>query len=134
MLRIKNLSCFLVLSIVLLISGCTRSIVVPVDRVVIQIETQVVAVEPPRRPDQIGKADFARFEIITQTNIQDILEAVDNGEKAPLNHVALPYNDYLNMANWMEKIEAYIKQSEKYFDTVDAEYKRINSKKLEKKQ
>lgn len=134
MWQTKSLNFSLVLLTALLISGCSRSALEPVERIVTKTETQVIAVEPPRRPNQIGKTDFARFEVITQTNIEKILDDIEKGNKEPLNHVAIPYLDYLNMGVWMEKIEAYIKQAEEYFDTVDEEYKRVQDNKLEKKQ
>ena len=36
--------------------------------------------EPPQKPGQITKADFARFELVTQGNIHKILEAIKGGE------------------------------------------------------
>ena len=38
---------------------------------------------------------------------------------APLNHMCLPYQDYLTMGQWMKDILRYIKQAEVYMDSVE---------------
>lgn len=85
---------------------------------------------PPQKPGQIRKADFARFEIITQANIHSILEEVEEGKRPPLNFVALPYQDYLILASWMEDIERYILQAEIYFKEIDRRWDEFTSRSL----
>jgi len=84
--------------------------------------------EPPRKPAQIAEYNFDVFEIITQTNIKAILKDIGKGDKEPLNHVCLPYTDYLSLAKWMDNIEAYQQQSEKYFKQVEDAYSRVENK------
>ncbi len=78
--------------------------------------------EPSQKPRQIPEADFARFEIVTQGNINGILEDIENGKRDDLNGVYLGYNDYLTLAGWMENIEAYIREAEAYFAEADNRY------------
>ena len=63
---------------------------------------------PGNLPDPIHARDFDDFEIITQANIHSVIEQVENGEREPLNHVAIPYTSYLEMALWMKSVEQYI--------------------------
>lgn len=96
-------------------------------------QTEVIHLtpEPPRKPDEIPVFNFSNFEIITQVNIDQIVEAVEKGEREPLNHVALPYNDYLTLAAWMERIELYIKQAEVYFDLTEKRYDQLKTRGVE---
>jgi hypothetical protein len=124
--RTKSRGFWLALSIVPLTAACMSSERLPVEpRVLTVTETKIVVPEPPRRPDQIAGADFARFEVITHANISQILEDVESGKRDPLNHVALNYQDYLTLAAWMADIERYIKQSEAYFSEVERQRKEI---------
>lgn len=81
--------------------------------------------EPPRKPDQIAEIDFAKWEVITQLNIGVILEQIENGDREPLNHMALPYNYYLDMATFMKAVENYLIAAEQYFKDVEGDYNRI---------
>lgn len=71
--------------------------------------------------------EFNNFEVITQTNIEKILNAVEKGEREPLNHVCLPYTDYLNLATWMKAIENNVISAEQYFDEVEKRYKDLQT-------
>lgn len=84
-----------------------------------------IAVQPPRKPDQIAEIDFNKWEVITQLNIGVELQKVENGDREPLNHMALPYNSYLDMATWMKAVENYIISAEEYFKTVEDDYNKI---------
>ncbi len=113
---------FLGLLTVLLVSGCSSSPLPPVERIVTKTEVQIVAVAPPRKPDQIAEIEFNHFVIVNQNNIETILEEIENGEREPLNHVMLPYNYYLDLATWMKSIENYVIGSEQYFKSVEEAY------------
>lgn len=78
--------------------------------------------EPPAKPSQIPEADFNRFELITQGNINKILEDIQKGDRDELNGYYLGYNDYLTMAGWMEFIEKYIREAEVHFAEDDRRY------------
>lgn len=125
---VRNLAYCLVLPIALLISGCSSSPLPPVERVVTKIEVKTRAVKPPQKPAQIAIIDFNSFELITQTNIETILLAVRDGKREPLNHMSLPYTDYLNMATWMKAVENYIISAEQYFKEVEERYKDLQSR------
>ncbi len=78
--------------------------------------------EPVKKPGQITEADFARFELITQGNVHDILEAIKKGDREELNGYYLGYNDYLTLAGWMEQIERYIREAESHFAEEERRY------------
>ena len=112
MLQIRNLSFLLVLSTVLLVSGCGKSKLPPVERIVTQTKIVQTVPNPGNLPDEVTPREFAEFEIITQSNIHSIIEQVEKGERAPLNHVAIEYTYYLELAAWMAAIQKYIDQAD----------------------
>lgn len=61
--------------------------------------------------DEITPRKFDDFEVITQANIHEIIKRVEGGDREPLNHVALPYTSYLELAKYMEDVERWIKQA-----------------------
>ena len=124
-----SLSFYLGILIALLISGCSSSPLPPVERIVIQKEVIRTAAQPPRRPDQIAASDFDHFEVITQSNIDEILKDVENGERDPLDHVMLGYGYYTNLATWMKGVENYIISAEQYFKQVEDDYDKVNERK-----
>jgi len=67
--------------------------------------------------------------VITQNNIGKILEDVESGNRDPLNHVSLPYVDYLKLSTWMKAIENYIISSEQYFKEAEDRYKDLQKPK-----
>ena len=112
MLLIKNRSFLLVLLTVLLVSGCGKSKLPPVERIVTQTKLVQTVPNPGNLPDEVSRREFAEFEIITQSNIHSIIEAVEAGERAPLNHVAIEYTYYLELAAWMAALQKYIDQAD----------------------
>lgn len=80
-------------------------------------------------PTQVQPRNFSDFELITHANIDDILNKVKSGEREPLNHVALPYTSYLELAKWMEDVEVWIKQASKKLDRWSEEYEKSLSDK-----
>lgn len=116
---------WLALLTVLLVSGCSSSPLPPVERIVMKTEIVRIAVTPPRKPNQIALVDFDHFEILTQSNIEGILAAIEEGNREPFNHVILPYNSYLDMATWMKAVENFLIAAEDYFKTVEDDYERI---------
>lgn len=84
-----------------------------------------LSIQEPTRPRQIAKANFSDFEVITQANVGQVIEDVERGDREPLNHVMIPYQSYLNLASWMEGIDAYIAASEVYFEEVRKRIKEI---------
>lgn len=81
--------------------------------------------EPPRKPDQIAEIDFDKWEVITQLNVGVELQKIESGDREPFNHMALPYNSYLDLATWMKSVENYIIAAEQYFKDVESSYKKI---------
>lgn len=59
-----------------------------------------------------------------------MVEQVENGDREPLNHMALPYNYYLDMATWMRAVENYIIATEQYFRDVESDYNRTQNRNL----
>ena len=83
--------------------------------------TQIIEkkINPPRRPGEINSADFAHWLPLAQNHFAEIEKKVQAGEMAPLNHMCLPYQDYLTMGQWMKDILRYIRQAEVYMDSVE---------------
>lgn len=74
---------------------------------------------PPQKPQTVTAQKFNNFEVVTQGNINQILEDISKLEREPLDHVCLPYQDYLTLAAYMENLEGYILGSEAYFRKID---------------
>ena len=74
-------------------------------------QTQIVTVvpDPGPLPDEVTAQEAtAEFEIITQANVHKIIQDVESGEREPLNHVMLPYTAYLDLAEYMARLEKYV--------------------------
>lgn len=62
-----------------------------------------------------------------QTNIEAILKEINAGKRTPLNHVCLPYTEYLGLATWMKGVDNYVISSEQYMNSVDEEYNKYKT-------
>lgn len=68
---------------------------------------------PGALPDEVvASQGTAVFEIITQANVHEIIKAVEKGEREPLNHVMLPYTAYLDLGEYMARLEKYVTQAD----------------------
>ncbi|MBL4826114.1 MAG: hypothetical protein JKY66_00105 [Spongiibacteraceae bacterium] len=102
--------------------------------------------EKVRRPDTIKTASFSSYEAVNELAYTAVLAEISKLEKGtapaleylaeqlqtgkvsiatrvipdqPLNHMCLPYQDYLTQGDWIKDLLRYVKQAERTMDGAD---------------